>query len=175
LGLIFDEVLAHKVWRDFVRGLFRYEFVRHMKQLQITCDGCDMVEHVEVSLSASASDGLNSKGWETYRAETYEANSQAREIFADLCPRCAARIRQLNHPANWPWTPAPPSRATASRDRDGSQHAPRRSVRKTDIGHENLFMDSAPSADHRRTTQSLTGAGDLRPGLDALDAVIRKA
>jgi hypothetical protein len=95
-----------------------------------------------------------------YRAEMFETDSQASEIFADLCPTCVIKMRQMNRSANVAWTLAPPSRATTDEDRDEIVPAPREPVRKIN---------------GRPTVQALTSALGLLSGLDALDAVIRKA
>jgi hypothetical protein len=131
-----------------------------MRQLQITCDGCDLVEDLKLSLSARASHDLKSKGWAMYRAEMFETDTQAPEIFADLCPKCVIKMRQMNRSANWQWTLALPSRATADEERDEFVQASRDAARKTS---------------DRPTVQALASTLGLLSGLEALDAVIRKA
>jgi hypothetical protein len=145
-----------------------------MKQLKLTCDGCELVEHVKLPSGASAVCDIKPEGWTMYRAVVYENDSQAYEILADLCASCVVKIRQANNPAKWKRDQAPPSQAPATQDRYVSLYAPRGSTEKAGLGRERLHYSSAPAA-REQTAQTRVGAGGLRSALELLDDIFRKA
>lgn len=71
-----------------------------MKRLEVTCNGCDHVEHVNLPVSDQID--LMFDGWISHRAVVYENGLDSYEIAADLCPECANKMRHAINPANWP-------------------------------------------------------------------------
>ncbi len=70
-----------------------------MKRLQFTCDGCDLTEYATLSEKGAAD--LMFEGWVAFHAAVRENDSEPYEISADLCPRCAVKMRHAVNPANW--------------------------------------------------------------------------
>ena len=77
-----------------------------MRRFEVTCDACDLVEHI--NLRGSAGTDLLFDGWIAHRAVVYENGAEAYEVSADLCPECAEKMRHALSPANWPRIKAAP-------------------------------------------------------------------
>jgi len=71
-----------------------------MKRLEFTCDGCDLIKHVEMPPSGDVDIMLHS--WIAHHIIAQENDSPAYEVFADLCPGCSEKLRRAVDPANWP-------------------------------------------------------------------------
>ena len=71
-----------------------------MKRLQFSCDGCDLVEHAALAEKGALDFML--EGWVAFHAVVRENEAEPYEISADLCPRCAVKMRHAVNPANWP-------------------------------------------------------------------------
>jgi hypothetical protein len=71
-----------------------------LRQLEFTCEGCDLVEYATLPAVLVANFML--KGWVAHRAIVYENGLPAYEISADLCPECRKKMRQAITPSKWP-------------------------------------------------------------------------
>lgn len=71
-----------------------------MRRLEFRCDGCDLEEHVVLSLSDKVEFFL--EGWVAHHLITHENGVTTFENSADLCPDCAEKMRHAINPANWP-------------------------------------------------------------------------
>ena len=71
-----------------------------MKRIEFTCDGCNLVNHVDFPEDGRF-DTLPA-GWVAHRLAASENGAQAYEISADLCPECTAKFRHAVNPVNWP-------------------------------------------------------------------------
>jgi hypothetical protein len=71
-----------------------------MKRFEFRCDGCDTVEHVNLSSVQNIDFMLD--GWVTHRIVAFENGEEAHDILSDLCPICSENLRRALNPANWP-------------------------------------------------------------------------
>ena len=85
-----------------------------MKQMKFTCDGCDLVEHVPLLTQDTAN--IKVDGWVAFNVVVRENGAEPYEISADLCPKCAFKMRHAANPAHWP-------RASSALRNDGERRA----------------------------------------------------
>ncbi len=77
-----------------------------MRRLEMSCDGCDLIERTTLAETHAAEFGP--EGWVAYRVVVRENSGEPCEIAVDLCPSCSIKMRHAIDPTKWSETKAEP-------------------------------------------------------------------